>query len=274
MYGQNIVAFFSSLEEAEKTRDRLINSGIQRDAIRLSRDDNAGSASTSNGGNGEGQGFFEWIFGSDVPDNERSWYDSNFESGRVALSVRVKNDNNVGEIERLLNDGGALEVDRDDDEGDDDDMVASGMTEASPQPDRGGSRSRSGSSNEEEVIPVVQEELMVGKVERENRRRIRTHVVERPVQEQVELRDETIVVERRPVSGQAAVRDGDLQEREYEIIERHEEPIVGKRARAVEEVVVKKDVRSRTETIDDTVRETEVEVEGQTSPNTAKRGKR
>jgi hypothetical protein len=61
----------------------------------------------------------------------------------------------------------------------------------------------------------------------------------------------------------AAARDG-LQEREFEVIERREEPIVEKRARAVEEVVVKKDVKRRAETVSDKVRETQVEVDGKT----------
>jgi stress response protein YsnF len=41
-------------------------------------------------------------------------------------------------------------------------------------------------------------------------------------------------------------------------------------ARATEEVVVKKDVKSRTETVADKVRETEVEVDGQTVPGSRK----
>jgi stress response protein YsnF len=111
---------------------------------------------------------------------------------------------------------------------------------------------------------------LLGKRAHETRRRIRTHVIERPVQEQVRLQDETVIVERRPATGDRAARTGDLNEREFEVIERHEEPVVEKRARATEEVVVKKDVKNRTETVADTVRETEVEVEGQTVPGTRK----
>ena len=46
------------------------------------------------------------------------------------------------------------------------------------------------------------------------------------------------------------------------MIERHEEPVAQKRARADEEVVIRKDESDRTEQVRDKVRETEVEVEG------------
>jgi uncharacterized protein (TIGR02271 family) len=95
----------------------------------------------------------------------------------------------------------------------------------------------------------------------ERRHRIRTYVVERPVEEQVNLRDERVVVERRPVSGDRAVDAEPIQEREVEVVERHEEPVVAKKAKAVEEVAVHKEATERTETVRDTVRETKVEVD-------------
>jgi len=51
------------------------------------------------------------------------------------------------------------------------------------------------------------------------------------------------------------------QERTVEVTETAEEPVVRKQARVVEEVVVGKEQEERTETVRDTVRRTEVEVE-------------
>jgi stress response protein YsnF len=113
----------------------------------------------------------------------------------------------------------------------------------------------------EQVIPVAKEELAVGKRESERRYRIRTYVVERPVEEQVHLRDERVVVEQRPVSGERATGDDGFEEREFEVVERHQEPVVAKKARAVEEVVVHKDAKDRVETVRDTVRETKVDID-------------
>jgi stress response protein YsnF len=108
----------------------------------------------------------------------------------------------------------------------------------------------------------VKEELDVGKRASERRYRIRTYVVERPVEETVTLRDERVVIERRPVAGERAVGDAALpQEREYEVIEQHEEPVVAKQTRRVEDVVVRKEAEERTEVVRDTVRETKVDVD-------------
>jgi len=129
----------------------------------------------------------------------------------------------------------------------------------------------------DEVIPVAEEELHVGKREvGHGRVRIRSHVVERPVQEQVTLREERVSVERRPVEGTArtgSVNDGDLfRERSIEMEERAEEAVVSKEARVVEEVVVRKDADQRTETVSDTVRKTEVEVDDERGTGVSRTG--
>lgn len=114
----------------------------------------------------------------------------------------------------------------------------------------------------DEVIPVAEEELHVGKRE-VNRGRVRLHsrVIERPVQEQVTLREERVDVERRPVDRPLSDADRAFQERTIEAEERREEAVVSKEARVVEEVVVRKEAEQRTETISDTVRKTEVDIE-------------
>jgi uncharacterized protein (TIGR02271 family) len=124
---------------------------------------------------------------------------------------------------------------------------------------------KAGASGRDEVIPIAEEELHVGKREvGHGRVRIQSRVVERPVSEQVNLRQEHVEVERRPVSGtaQAGTLGADpFQERTIEVEERGEEAVVSKEARVVEEVVVRKDVEQRTETVSDVVRKTEVDVE-------------
>ncbi|GEO14757.1 hypothetical protein MAE02_24530 [Microvirga aerophila] len=140
-------------------------------------------------------------------------------------------------------------------------MDRTGMSAGS---DRMSATSTSG--REDEVIPVVEEELHVGKRDvSRGKVRIHSHIVERPVHEQVELREERVHVERRPVSGSmqagTADRDALFQERTIEMEERSEEAVVSKEARVKEELVIRKDVDQRAETISDTVRSTEVEVD-------------
>jgi uncharacterized protein (TIGR02271 family) len=112
-------------------------------------------------------------------------------------------------------------------------------------------------------IPVVEEELQVGtrQVPRGGVR-LYTRVTERPVEETVRLRDEEVHVERRPVDRPATEADvAAAKEGAVEVTETDEEAVARKQARVVEEVVINKDVAERTETVRDTVRRTEVEVE-------------
>jgi uncharacterized protein (TIGR02271 family) len=118
-------------------------------------------------------------------------------------------------------------------------------------------------AGESEVLPVVEEELQVGKRQvQRGGARIHTYVTERPVEEQVNLHEERVNVERRPVNREAT--DADLnafQDRTIEVTETAEEPVVAKRARVVEEVAVNKEATDRTETVRDTVRRQDVDVE-------------
>lgn len=114
---------------------------------------------------------------------------------------------------------------------------------------------------------MSKEELAFGKMTRETRHRVRTYTVERPVEKTVPLRDERVIIERRPVTGDPAAIAGarSMEGREFEVVERHEEPVVNKKAAASEEVVIRKDVTNRSETVRDTVRETEIEDDGDTT---------
>ena len=120
------------------------------------------------------------------------------------------------------------------------------------------------SGKEEQVIPLSEEELQVGKrtVDR-GTTSIRRYVVRKPVEESVTLRDETVTVERRrPVSaGEVGVPAGAFEERIVEVHQTTEEPVVSKTAHIAEEVVVRKDVTERTETVRDEVRREQVEVQ-------------
>jgi stress response protein YsnF len=61
---------------------------------------------------------------------------------------------------------------------------------------------------EEERIPLIQEELRVGKREVERGgARVRSYVEERPVSEQVNLREEHVSIERHPVDQQLSSSD-------------------------------------------------------------------
>jgi hypothetical protein len=95
--------------------------------------------------------------------------------------------------------------------------------------------------------------------------RLRAFTRDAPVEEQVTLADEGYAVERRPsdrgLNESEIAAAGLFQEREFEFIETREEPVITKVPVMHEEVIVRKTVKERTETVRDTVRRTEVEVE-------------
>jgi uncharacterized protein (TIGR02271 family) len=120
-----------------------------------------------------------------------------------------------------------------------------------------------GPGSKEEVIPVFEEQLKVGKrVVEQGRVRVRVYTVERPVQEGVTLREERVAVERRPVDRPVSGMPGEpFQERTIDVTTHREEPVIAKEPRVKEEIVVRNEADERTETVRDTVRQTEVEVE-------------
>ncbi len=116
------------------------------------------------------------------------------------------------------------------------------------------------SSQAEEVIPLAEETLVVGKqTVTSGTTTVRRVVVETPVQQQVSLYDEKVIVERRkPVTD--AVSGETLTEITIEMIETTERPVVGKSVKVREEVVVRRERTQRIETVRDTVRRDEIEV--------------
>jgi len=141
---------------------------------------------------------------------------------------------------------------------------------ANPAPMAGSDRSDTGDAatpmtegrGGEEVVPVVEEQLRVGKRDAERGRvRVRSYVQERPVTENVTLRQEHVNVERRSVDRPLTGADEAFRDRTIEATEHTEEAVVSKEARVVEEVIINKESTQHEETVRDTVRRQDVEVE-------------
>lgn len=121
-------------------------------------------------------------------------------------------------------------------------------------------KNRSTKSENDMTIPVVEEELQVGKKEVETGGvRLRSRIVEKDVSENINLREEKVNIERNPVDRPAS--EYDLKEENIEVIEHAEIPVISKEARVVEEIKLNKEVTERDETVSDTVRKTEVAIE-------------
>ena len=116
--------------------------------------------------------------------------------------------------------------------------------------------------NRDVTIPIVEEQLEVGKRQvQRGGARIHTTVTERPVEQSVSLHEEHVTVDHRPVDRAATEADMAFKTSDMEVTETNEVPVVSKTSRVVEEVVVGKTATDRTETVHDTVRRTDVDVE-------------
>ena len=112
------------------------------------------------------------------------------------------------------------------------------------------------------MIQLAEESLAVGKrLINRGGTRIRRYVVETPVEESVSLHSEKVTLERRPVTDGRPVTDANFGETVIEMTETAEEAVVAKTARVVEEVGLRKEASDRVETIRDTIRKEEVEIE-------------
>ena len=119
------------------------------------------------------------------------------------------------------------------------------------------------SASSVEVIPVGEETLNVGtRLVTGETTRVRRIVVETPVEQTVSLREERVVVERRkPTAATAVATQGVLTESAVEMSDSFEVAEVWKSVRVTEEVVLRREVTERRETVRDTVRHDEVVVE-------------
>ena len=263
MAQQTILMHFDSRSDAQKATDALAQAGVSRGSIRmLPEAETTGYKRTSTTSSYDHEkdegGFFASLGDMFLPDEDRYAYAEGMSRGGVTLSVTA----DEGQIERLSEIAeryGAVDMDEREATWRSEGWTGySGGTAST----RGTSTAARSTSEGEEAIPIVEEELRVGKRQVEGGRvKIRSYVVETPVQEQVNLRQEHVHVERRPVNRPLSGTENVFQDRTIEASERSEEAVVSKEARVKEELVVNKDVRERTETVSDTVRRTEVDVE-------------
>jgi uncharacterized protein (TIGR02271 family) len=256
-----IIAIFSDASAAQAAARDLLSIGISRENMYLEsgRADMQSGAATSDpsqtddglgtsmpahqGGVG---GWFKSLFGGEDEDTGTR-YQQAVGRGNVILSVHAREDQ-YEQIADVLERHHPIDIDE----------------ETQTTGARGAVRAdANATANTGSAIPVVEEALQVGK-----RRvlrggvRVYSRVVERPVEESINLTEDHVRVDRRAADRPATEadfrsgKDGAIEMQEFA-----EEAVVGKTARVVEEVRVGKETTQRTENIRDSVRRTEVDVE-------------
>jgi uncharacterized protein (TIGR02271 family) len=268
---QTVVGVFNKYSAAQQAAQDLRDSGFG-DSVFVTEEVSAETRPASE--QREGQGvlenvriFFADLLGSDDADREVSTYAEAVRRGGAVVKVEVEEDE-TDAARSALEAAGAMNVEEQSqlwESSDDFNSAERGVRGVTAEPAMtpiAGTAAKS-SVEGEEVIPVVQEELKVGKrTVQTGAVRVYARAVEIPVQESVTLRSEHAEVERRPVDRPATEADlRAFKDRTIEVTETAEQAVVAKTARVVEEVLVGKTASERTEQVSDTVRETRVEVD-------------
>jgi len=296
---QTVVGFFDNAAEAQRAVEQLVSNGFDRSRIDVSSgagrgtdtlsasDTTSTSGTLSTSGDRDYDGdrdhengitrFFKNLFGDN--DDEANRYSRVGMRSNSIVTVHAQSSDEAERAADLLDDYGAVNVNERDAQysstgtsGDYDrttgvsDTTRTGDTDydrTSAYSDTDGRSNVGDTTDRDTTINRIEENLEVGKrtVERGGVR-VRSRIVERPVEESIRLREEHVTVERNPVDRPVG-RDelANFQDRDIELTERAEVPVVNKEARVVEEIRVSKDVDEREETVRDTVRNTEVDVE-------------
>lgn len=278
---QTVIGMFESSSKAQEAVQELVDAGIKRDKIDVSANSSANSSysSSSVSGNDDNESgvskFFKSLFGDNDDDADK--YTHVASRSQSIVTVHAQSGDEAERVADILDDNGAVDVDEHASKmgystgakTSGTDYIA-GATAAGATTDYTGTTGYTGTNltgdtatGETNKIPIIEENLAVGKREVETGGvRLRSRIVERPVEESVRLREERVNVERTTVDRPATAADFEnFKEKDVEMVERAEVPVVSKEARVVEEVSIGKEVEERSETISDTVRKTEVDVE-------------
>jgi uncharacterized protein (TIGR02271 family) len=240
-----IAAVFESRAEAEEVAQALRQEGIEQRHIRIA--DTSTRQQYERRGE-RGGGFWSWLFGGDDDawSSDVDYYNEGLGRGGALLTVDT-DERSAARVQDILEShGGRLQAGSE--------AATTGTAAATTGGARQGER--------EEVLPVVEEQLRIGKrAVTRGGVRVYSRVSERPVEEDVWLREEHVRVDRRAVDRPVTAGADAFRERSIEMEETREEPVVAKEALIIEEVVLSRDVQDRTAKVRDTVRRTDVEVE-------------
>jgi uncharacterized protein (TIGR02271 family) len=257
---QTVIGIFNTASDAEKAVERLLSANFTLDHVDVANNTSSTTSSTTEDEKDVSTSkvgrFFQSLFGSS---DEATAYSEVARRGKSLVTVHAQSQDDAMRAAEILDSCGAIDVNEQ--------AAEYGISDRMETRNTGSYESDSEEtrtdSEENRSIPVIEEQLRVGKETVETGgARLRSRIVERPVEENLRLREERVTVERNTVDRPAT--DADLtsfQEGEIEMIERSEVPRVSKEARVVEEITLGKEVEEREETISDTVRRTEVDIE-------------
>jgi len=279
-----VVGLFKSNSDAQNAVSVLKEKGFDSSSIDMSvRNNNltgssssalssttnsTSSTSTHETGGGIGR-FFKDLFGGD--ETESDTYSDAANVNDAIVTVHAQSAEQARNAADIMDTAGAIDA-HEEASNYRQSGYGSGSTGTTATAGTTGYAAKTGTNlNDADSVKIIREDLQVGKREVETGGvRLRSRIIERPVEESIRLRSEHVTVNRTPVNRPASEADfKTFKEGEVEMTETREVPVVAKTAHVVEEVSLGKEQTERTETVKDTVRHTEVDVEKITGTGTS-----
>jgi len=292
---RTLSAFFDSQSDAERATERLVEAGIARDDIQLVPGYESDTPVDSRAE--QRTGFFGALANFFFPEEDRYAYAEGLSRGGFLVVVNNLSSTLHDQALDILDDEGSIDLDEREEtwrsEGWAGYSADPNFNETSSNTDsfagtnsgattetyntgaqtsqNSGAYATTGSSTtanrtlsegDDETIPVIDERLVVGKRDVNlGRVRVRSYTREEPVSADVNLHNERVTIDRRSVDRPLTDADAAFRDRTIEAEEHSEEAVVAKEARVTEEISLRKEGNDRTETVSDTVRKTDVEIE-------------
>ena len=256
VHSRTVTAFFDSRAAAQKATDDLIAAGVPREHIRMTEGSGGTSVGTSTPTSSAEKGFWDELKDLFLPDQDRYGYAEGLRRGGYLLAVRVEEAYYTRAMDILDTDGA---VNMDEREADwrssgwtgyssgvatdtrtsavAADMGVAAGVRAQPRPVPSTAAVDTLQAGRDESIKVYEETAQVAKREVDHGRvRLRSYVVETPFSQQVNLRNESVQIERRPVDRVVTSGDAVFQDRVIEAEEHVEEAFITKETRVKEEI--------------------------------------
>lgn len=240
---QTVIGVFENIADANQAAQQLTEVGFRHADVDVStnyRD----RETTRDEDNDEGVGgFFHSLFG----DSDDKYRHTEATRRGTLVTVHTQTMEEAERASEILDEYGAMDVN------DESYRTGTNTTAATSE-----------FENTDATIPVIDEKMEVGKRTRESGHvKVRSRIVERPVEEHLRLRSEHVYVDRKAVNRPASEEEMEnFKESSIDVTEHEEVPVVNKEAWVVEEVDVHTDVEERDEVVRDNVRHTEVDVDG------------
>jgi uncharacterized protein (TIGR02271 family) len=239
---EKVVAAFDNAEHAENAVRSLVSAGFPKQDISVLHNDTLGSETAV-----KQPGLWKRLLGSDLEHHEASVYSDSVQKGGTIVSLRTP-DHKVEEATDILHGHSPVDVPER--------AQTLGVPVAPAVP------LVNNNLDKDEVIRLAEERLEVGKRQIETgTTRVRRFVTQKEVAEDVTLHEEHAEVMRRAVADPDYITDIDWSDKTVEVRETAEQAVVNKTAHIAEELVVRKGSSDHVETVHETVRRQEAEVE-------------